>query len=171
MESSSLSNPNEEEEAPMSRFRLVAVGLCLALVCAVAQAKDHPVAHHALQRTHQVIVHAAHAVKKGGEGKVDLRKAAVHQRAARAALHNNKPAVAMSLTLKARAFARAAIKANKGETLTQEESTDAPEETQAAQGASEADANAAVAEADKAVPSAEQVAQDPNAGDPAPAGE
>lgn len=148
-----------------ARLGWFALVLGLFALAAPAQAdKVPPPAHRgapvvrAIHRTRTIIARAVTAVKKNGQGKDELRKGVVYNRAARATLRKGKPKVAMHLTLKARGFARAAIKANK-ETLAAAEDKDEPAEVKEAEAAPEAEAQAAVAEAEKEVPPVEQIAE------------
>ena len=122
-----------------------------------------------IQQTAGLIRRAALIVKRGGRGKRELRGAVTHNQAARASVRENRPTIAVHLTLKARNFAREAIRANQG-ALTKADAANTPAETKAAAGADPAEAQAAVAEADKTVPSEEQVA-DQAAAAPAEPGE
>ena len=123
-----------------SRIGRIAVVLGLFALAGPAQAdkvpppgaRKGPPARVAIARTRALITRAAQVVKKGGQGKVELRNAVVHNRAARATLHRGKPKVAMSLTLKARGFARAAIQANK-EKVPAAEEKDPPAEVKEAE--------------------------------------
>jgi hypothetical protein len=140
----------------------VMVWFAALLVCSVAfamDAPDQPKVRKMVSKTHAVIVKAHDVVKKSGKGKDDLRSAFVHQHAARSAMKKGKLKVAAHLTLKARGFARAALKANADQAAAAADSTDTKEETQAADGATPADAQAEVADSDKATPPADDVAK------------
>lgn len=153
--------------ASIAMLVLAILGLA-AVATPRAEAKDkkHPVVRGILARTHKVVVHAWKAVKKGNDGKGAFRHAWVHQKAAAAALRNDKPALAAKLSLLARAEARKAIRANKGEEP-KDLATDTPEETKAAEGAAEADVKAAVEAEEKAAPSEEEILkEEPKAEEP-----
>lgn len=68
----------------------------------------------AMARTRALVADAARAVKEGGEGKAQLRKAVVYQKAARKAGSRGKDKAALHLTRQARQAARAVIEANGG---------------------------------------------------------
>lgn len=158
-----LDNHQREETVKPVRFAAFAalvvfvLGL-FSLSVPVAEAKDkpNPKARHCILKTQKILVRAHHAVKKGHEGKADFRAAWIHQRAAWKQIHKDHPAVAAKLSLLARAAARKAIQANKGE-LKGEEATDSADDTAAAEGASEADVTAAVTAETATAPSEEDV--------------
>lgn len=138
---------------------LVALGLLVHAAPAVAGGRGNgpKVVTRAITRTHGVIEAAAAAVKSGKQGKPELRKAVVHNLAARATLRKGDAALAAHLTLKARGFARDALRANQ-RPVPKSDETDAPEETAAAQGAKESAAAAPLAAADKEIPPAGEIA-------------
>lgn len=106
-----------------------------------------------IAKTRKVVVHAAKVVKENkGTGKEDLRKAVVNNKAARSALKKQKLGVAAHLTLKARGFARDAVKANKGAKEPPADTKDTPTETAAAESADPKEVDTEVADADKSTP-------------------
>jgi hypothetical protein len=134
-----------------SILSFVALLFLAQTVFAKGDAPTAPKVKEMIAKTRKVIVHAASVVKENkGTGKDDLRKAIVHNKAARAALKKQKLGVAAHLTLKARGFARDAIKANKGAKEAPEKDT--PAETAAAESADPKEADAEVADADKSTP-------------------
>jgi hypothetical protein len=140
--------------ATLAMLMLAAIAFFAATPGSVDAKEKYPRVRKMITRTHGVIVHARHAVLKGGEAKPTFRNAWVHQQAARRAIRKDKPVVAAHLTLKARALARKAIQENKGE-MKDEDAKDDAEETKAAEGASEAEADELVKEADKDTPDIE----------------
>lgn len=135
----------------IQRVMWMLVALAFAAGSAFAQKPDAAKVKQMLTKTHKVIAHASAVVKKDGKGKEDLHKAIVRNKAARKSLKQGKPLVAAYLTLKARNFARAAIKANHA-AVPKEEAADAPEEAKAAEGADTAQADSVVSETDQEVP-------------------
>ena len=113
---------------------IVGLGALTFTASSVDAATKYQLVRKAIHLTQVLIVHAVKVVKEGGQDKADLRKAVVQQRAARWCVNHRKPVEAMYLTLKARALARKAILANKGEVPKGEE-TDAPWEAKKAKGA------------------------------------
>lgn len=68
--------------------------------------------YRTLDRSQDLLGHAARSARRGGKGKLALRRAAVYQRAARAARQRGDGRAALHLTARARLSAREAIAAN-----------------------------------------------------------
>jgi hypothetical protein len=128
----------------MKKLIVMMLGMAFLAGSALAQPRssgDATKVKTMLVKTHKLIAHAASSVKSSGKGKTELHKAIVANKAARAALTKGKVLIAAHLTLKARAEARLALKANSAAPAAPADTaSDTPEETQAAAGADPAQA-------------------------------